>query len=103
VADDAQSGVSKQRIARRFHSTLATVVCRVCNQIRQDTRLKTVALSGGVFMNALLTELALEQLTAAGFEVLRHHLVPPNDGGICLGQLAIAAQSLSSGSFQPSS
>ncbi|MBR3457511.1 MAG: hypothetical protein IKH16_05080, partial [Selenomonadaceae bacterium] len=49
-----------------------------------------VALSGGVFQNQLLTRLVRERLTADGFHVLMHSLLPPNDGGICLGQ-AVAA------------
>ena len=53
--------------------------------------LDAVVLSGGVFMNALLTGEVLERLEADGFRVYRHRRVPPNDGGISLGQLAVAA------------
>ena len=52
----------------------------------QVQHLNTVALSGGVFQNRLLLELTETKLTNAGFKVLRHHLLPPNDGGICVGQ-----------------
>ena len=52
--------------------------------------LNTVALSGGVFQNHLLTELTTAELQERGFTVLRHSLLPPNDGGICLGQAAAA-------------
>jgi hydrogenase maturation protein HypF len=91
VVADVASGVSKQLIARRFHSTLVEIVAEACRRIRTATRLETVVLSGGVFMNALLT-LELEQrLQTERFQVYRHEVVPPNDGGLCLGQVAVAA------------
>ena len=55
-----------------------------------QTGIRTAALSGGVFQNTLLLELTEEQLTACGIRVLRHHLIPPNDGGIGLGQAVYA-------------
>ncbi len=91
VADDARKGTATARIARRFHSTMAALLVAVCDRIRRTTGLRTVVLSGGVFLNALLTAEAEERLCAAGFRVYRHVRVPPNDGGLCLGQLAIAA------------
>jgi hydrogenase maturation protein HypF len=63
----------------------------VCQLLRERTGIDAVALSGGVFMNALLLEGVEPLLETAGFRVYRHHQVPPNDGGLCLGQLAIAA------------
>jgi hydrogenase maturation protein HypF len=60
-------------------------------RLRETTGLTTVALSGGVFQNLLLLERAVGGLEAAGFAVLVHHRVPPNDGGISLGQAAVAA------------
>ena len=53
---------------------------------RQRTGLSTVALSGGVYQNLLLLDLTERALTKAGFTVIRHHLIPPNDGGLALGQ-----------------
>ncbi len=94
VVEDACKQVEPARIARRFHSTLIELVASVCNRIRQQTGLITVALSGGVFMNALLTEEVAARLTREGFRVLRHQRTPPNDGGLCLGQAAIAARKL---------
>jgi hydrogenase maturation protein HypF len=100
VVADVQRGLAKESIARRFHNTLATMIGGVCEEIRRHTSLTAVALSGGVFMNVLLTEQTIVQLQAAGFEVLYHRLVPANDGGLGLGQLAIAAASLSSDGSQ---
>jgi hydrogenase maturation protein HypF len=78
-------------MARRFHSTLAAVCVRVCEMIRSRTGLAEVVLSGGVFLNALLSEEVSEGLTSRGFRVYTHRQVPPGDGGLCLGQLAVAA------------
>jgi hydrogenase maturation protein HypF len=91
VVADVNSGASMARIARRFHSTLVEIIAAVCCRIRAQTRLEAVVLSGGVFMNALLLSEAQARLSADGFRVYRHRQVPPNDGGLCLGQLAIGA------------
>lgn len=90
VADVGRDAVPAT-IARRFHATLAEVVEAVCRRIRDAWGVDTVVLSGGVFMNAVLTEEVPERLRRAGFRAYRHEIVPPNDGGLCLGQLAIAA------------
>ncbi len=91
VCHDVRNGVAAALIGRRFHSTLVELIARVCIRLRVVTGLGAVVLSGGVFMNALLLNEALKRLQAGGFRVYRHHRVPPNDGGISLGQLAIAA------------
>jgi hydrogenase maturation protein HypF len=93
VTRDATSGVTPDRIARRFHSTLVEIIARTCDRIRSDTGVSLVALTGGVFQNALLTAETVARLSADGFRVLRHRRVPPGDGGLCLGQLAVAAAS----------
>ncbi|RBL86367.1 hypothetical protein DDE05_10835, partial [Streptomyces cavourensis] len=59
---------------------------------RRRTGIATVALTGGVFCNALLTEGCSAGLEEDGFTVLRHRKVPPNDGGLALGQLMVAAR-----------
>ena len=74
-----------------FHSALAAAVGATVGRIKELTGLNRVVLSGGVFQNRLLTELVYTSLTARGFEVFSHRLVPPNDGGIALGQAAVAA------------
>jgi hydrogenase maturation protein HypF len=90
VTEDLVSGTSVSVIAARFHHALSDVVVRVCGQLREAHALSTVALSGGVFQNALLLGRCVEGLEAAGFAVLTHRQVPPNDGGISLGQAAVA-------------
>jgi hydrogenase maturation protein HypF len=87
VADSA----SAAKIARRFHSTVVEIIVAVCQRLRKSTGLKAVVLSGGAFLNAILTREVAARLRADGFRVYRHRLVPPNDGGLSLGQLAIAA------------
>jgi hydrogenase maturation protein HypF len=92
VADDVSRGAGAARVARRFHSTAAELVVSVCRRLREATGLAEVVLSGGVFLNALLTAEVDARLSGEGFRVYRHRLVPPNDGGLSLGQLAVAAQ-----------
>ena len=94
VTDDLLRGTSVPAIAGRFHNALADVVLTVCSRLRQEHDLGTVALSGGVFQNALLLSRCLDRLEAAGFTVLTHRQVPPNDGGVSLGQAAVAAARL---------
>ncbi|MFC5828574.1 carbamoyltransferase HypF [Nonomuraea insulae] len=91
VAEDLAAGTDPGVIAGRFHNGVAAAITRACVTLRQATGLTAVALSGGVFQNVLLLERTVERLRAAGFRVLRHVRVPPNDGGISLGQAAVAA------------
>jgi hydrogenase maturation protein HypF len=78
-------------IAARFHNGLARVVAEVCTALRDRTGFATVALSGGVFQNALLLERVSGGLEQRGFRVLTHARVPCNDGGISFGQALVAA------------
>jgi hydrogenase maturation protein HypF len=91
VAEDVARGVPASTVSARFHTTLAHVVVDVCARLRAARGLSTVALSGGVFQNVRLLELCIDELEATGFEVLTHGRVPPNDGGISLGQAVVAA------------
>ncbi len=91
IVSDLEAGASTAKIAGRFHGSLAGMIEDVCSQIRQQSGLSLVVLSGGVFQNCLLTEMALECLNKSDFKVLTHSLVPPNDGGISLGQAVVAA------------
>lgn len=90
MVEELAAGVTADQISARFHATLVEVVAAVCDAVRADTGIATIALSGGVFQNRLLTEAVIARLTAASFEVLTHSLVPPNDGGLSLGQAAVA-------------
>lgn len=77
-----------------FHEALADGLARAARSVAEHTGLRTVGLSGGVFCNALLTRLVKDRLDSHGFEVLVHRAVPPNDGGVALGQAAVAAATL---------
>lgn len=81
-----KSPENRAYLAYQFHAAVCELVLRACIGIREDTGLSVCALSGGVFQNRLLARLCHEKLTAAGFTVLLHSLIPPNDGGICIGQ-----------------
>lgn len=83
-------GTDTGKLAWQFHRGLAATILAACQKARETTGICTVALSGGVFQNHLLTKLVSDDLKANEFTVLRHSLLPPNDGGICLGQ-AVAA------------
>lgn len=88
---DLRRGAPVPVLAARFHRGVARAVTQMCRRARRDTGLATVALSGGVFANALLEEESTRLLAGDGFTVLRHGEVPPNDGGLALGQLVVAA------------
>lgn len=77
-------------LAYRFHTALAAMIAETCGAIRAGSGPNTCALTGGVFQNRLLTELCAKLLREAGFRVLLHGMIPPNDGGIGVGQ-ALAA------------
>jgi hydrogenase maturation protein HypF len=91
VAADALAGVAPARIAGRFHAAVTALITDLAELCRERTGLDVVALGGGVFQNTLLVEAAYRALGEHGFTVLRPRLLPPNDGGIALGQLAVGA------------
>ncbi|HUM16677.1 MAG TPA: carbamoyltransferase HypF [Candidatus Nitrosotalea sp.] len=96
VVDDLAEGAPPTRIAARFHATVAEAVVRVSERVRASRGLDRVVLTGGVFQNAILLGATRQGLEACAFEVFSHHLVPPNDGGIALGQAAVAHARLQS-------
>ncbi|MFD0900287.1 carbamoyltransferase HypF [Actinomadura sediminis] len=91
AVDDVLAGAGPGAIAARFHNGLAWAVVRAVRVLRDRTGLGTVALSGGVFQNVLLLERVVSGLEDSGFRVLTHSRVPPNDGGVALGQAVVAA------------
>lgn len=94
IVRDVQQRVPTTSIARRFHLSIAELLAATCLGVREQTGLNTVALSGGVFQNRLLLETLLGRLEVLGFEVHTNRRVPPNDGGLSLGQAAVAAARL---------
>jgi hydrogenase maturation protein HypF len=95
VAQDVAAGVAAPVIAARFHRTLAELIAAVSGMAARQYGVRTVCLTGGVFQNTLLLGLASALLEQAGLTVLTHHQVPANDGGVSLGQAAIAQRRLS--------
>ncbi|MDQ3785084.1 MAG: carbamoyltransferase HypF [Actinomycetota bacterium] len=90
AAEDLIAGSPVAEVAARFHNGLAEGLRRACERVRAERGLATVALSGGSWQNLLLLERVTRGLEGAGFEVLVHRRVPPNDGAVALGQAVIA-------------
>jgi len=90
IVRDVEKGTEMPLLSAKFHITMALMISEMCSLIAQETGLRVVALSGGVFQNRLLLRLAVAALESKGFEVLSHRLVPTNDGAIALGQAVIA-------------
>ncbi|MFE7093114.1 carbamoyltransferase HypF [Streptomyces erythrochromogenes] len=91
VAADVRAGTDPGLIAAGFHTAVTALVAELCVLARERHGPDTVALTGGVFANTLLSSACARALRARGFTVLRHGRVPPNDGGLSLGQLMVAA------------
>jgi hydrogenase maturation protein HypF len=91
IVSDLQGGVSAGIIAAKFHNTMADIILDVCMSVRKTCGLNRVAASGGVFQNMRLLDLAFDRLTRNQFSVYTHHRLPPNDGGISLGQALVAS------------
>jgi hydrogenase maturation protein HypF len=87
---DVLAGVPLPVISARFHNGLAEMVCEVCCRIRSESKLNAVVLSGGVWQNQLLLARTLARLHREGLQVYIHRWVPTNDGGLALGQAAVA-------------
>jgi hydrogenase maturation protein HypF len=90
ILADIDGGIQREVMARRFHNTLAEMIVSVAAAHAE----LPVALSGGCFQNRLLTELTVARLESSGKQVYWHQRVPPNDGGIALGQVMAAARQL---------
>ncbi|MBI4493906.1 MAG: carbamoyltransferase HypF [Chloroflexi bacterium] len=90
VVDDLLNGTEPACVAAKFHNTLAEAVAALCGSIRAEHGLDRVVLGGGVFQNAFLLGRVVPRLAALDFQVYVPSQVPPNDGGIALGQAVIA-------------
>ena len=88
IVEAKLQGADSSRLAYWFHEILAEQITAVCVEARNVSGRQKAVLSGGVFQSRLLLRLTEERLTEEGFEVLRHRMVPPNDGGIAVGQAA---------------
>ena len=97
IAADKIGKVDKTVISAKFHNTIAGFFLALARQGRDKTGINTVAISGGVFCNRFLSERLIELLQNDGFDVLFNRYVPANDGGISLGQAAIAAKAVKKG------
>ncbi|MFN8573505.1 MAG: carbamoyltransferase HypF [Gemmatimonadaceae bacterium] len=91
VAADVQRGTAHSQIARGVHEAIAALVERVAHDVSQRHGPLAIGLTGGVFQNALLLSLTRRRLERGGYRVLSHHRIPPNDGGIALGQVMVAS------------
>ncbi len=99
VVADLLAGTPAPIISAKFHQAVVDLIVAVALRIREERRLNRVVLSGGVFQNFLLLERVRRQLESRSFEVFTHCRVPPNDGGISLGQAAVAHALIQSGSI----
>jgi len=92
---DAREGCPVAAIAAGFHVAVAHLIAETADQLRRRTGIERIALSGGVFQNVLLLRLTRTALAARHLHVMTHRLVPPNDGGLALGQVAVAGHTAS--------
>jgi hydrogenase maturation protein HypF len=96
IVRDMEKRITPAEIGSKFHWTLIRLFTELCGVISKDTGLNRVVLSGGVFQNSILLAGLIQSLTKKNFQVFTHKLVPPNDGGISLGQAMVAAASVTS-------
>lgn len=94
LVEERVAGTDTDQLAFDFHKGLAQRIVAACEKAREESGIDTVALSGGVYQNRLLLDYSVTMLEEREFQVLRHRLLPPNDGGICLGQAVAAMRSL---------
>jgi len=92
IINDLKSGLNISKIAAKFHNTIVEMIGEMVIKIRNEHQINIVALSGGTFQNRVILERTENLLQVNGFEVFTQSTIPSNDGGIALGQLAIAAK-----------
>jgi hydrogenase maturation protein HypF len=91
AAREVDGGVEAGRIAGRFHATLVEMIAAVCVELRKRRKIDGIILTGGCFLNSILALESSRRLAESDFRVYCHEKAPPGDGGLSLGQLAIAA------------
>lgn len=94
ICNDVVRGDATAFIAARFHHAVANMICQVCERARDASGVNRAGLTGGVFQNVLLLKLTRRALKGCGFDVLSHAAVPPNDGGLALGQAIVAQKAI---------
>ncbi len=92
IIADIHNGEPLPSISAKFHNGLAFAILQVCEAARTSTGIGEIALSGGVWQNMTLLSRTVPLLVKSGFKVFVHRQVPANDGGLALGQAAIATQ-----------
>jgi hydrogenase maturation protein HypF len=91
IVTDMSNSIPLSRISAKFHLTIIDRFSDLCNELRKESKINYVALSGGAFQNSILLNGFTQKLTASGFKVISHTQVPANDGGLSLGQAVAAA------------
>ncbi len=94
ICEDVRHGLDRHLIAAAFHHAVANMVLEVAQRLRSETGIRTVGLTGGVYQNVLLAKLVERRLAEKDFDTLQHQIVPPNDGGLALGQAIVARSRL---------
>ncbi len=97
IVEDVADGKAPSSIAAKFHQTLASIITATLMPMREATGISDVALSGGSFQNRLLLSLSMDSLAREGFMVYINEQVPSNDGGVALGQAAVALERIKGG------
>jgi hydrogenase maturation protein HypF len=97
IIGEMRAGIAPGVIAARFHASVADALVAVCLRLREAGHGDVVALSGGVMQNTFLTSMTVARLRAHSFTVLTHRAVPPNDGGLALGQAVVGMRALARG------
>ncbi len=92
IIEDLKNEVTIPDIAGKFHNTIVEIIVSIANEIRSSSGISKVVLSGGSFQNSIILEKIENRLKSLNFECYTQSIIPSNDGGIALGQLAIAAK-----------
>ena len=94
IVNDIRNKVTKDIISAKFHNTVVEFTIDMAKRMREKTKVNKVILTGGVFQNEILLDRTIVKLIENNFEVITHAIIPCNDSGISLGQLAIANEKI---------